>query len=225
MKKRSTSLKVKAVFVEQLFTLSFFRSLFEEAEALIKIGAAQGSLSRKYKGYSYHFQRSVTYKVTAQRDWQDYEGGIGSLLIEWSSPKCHRRRSQTIPIDYRRSNLKPDCCVPYFLCPLTGRKCRKLFTDGNTIASRKAFTDRYERNYLSHKQRAIEPFIASDRTQPYRKYGKRTYKGIPTAYGRRVQRWEERVQQAGSLWYEHVRKLLKKAGLRPPKPPREYRKK
>ena len=52
------------------------------------------------------------------------------------------RNQKTIKLHTEPSNLG-NGSVRYFLCPYTSHKCRKLFLDGKTIASRYAFSHIY----------------------------------------------------------------------------------
>lgn len=53
-----------------------------------------------------------------------------------------KRNQKEIKLQTEPSNLG-NGTVWYFLCPYTGHKCRKLFLDGKTIASRYAFSHIY----------------------------------------------------------------------------------
>lgn len=80
--------------------------------------------------------------------------------------------------------------VLYFVCPVTQRKCRTLYTDGRVFVSRYAFPHRYKVQTLT----AADRFITGV-ANPYRDGGKMYYRGKLTPYGKRVLRYEEKVDR------------------------------
>lgn len=100
--------------------------------------------------------------------------------------------SETIVLSFQRSNLK-GCGrgYYYFVCPVTGRRCRKLYLVNGRFVSRSAFRPLYASQVLSKRQRnssatkRLDLLVAFDRCQRQR-FRRETYKGKPTPYGRKV---------------------------------------
>lgn len=86
------------------------------------------------------------------------------LTFEWEDEDGQRRR-QRVFIYGRESNLNSEWWVWYFVCPHTGRNCRKLYTDGKVIASRYAFPHTYSSRNQSHKQRELHRLFNYMETQ------------------------------------------------------------
>lgn len=100
-------------------------------------------------------------------------------------------RQQTIWLRWQSSNLNVGGYY-YFVCPATGRACRKLYFVGGRFVSRFAFKALYKEQTRSKAQRKSPwQFLAAVSRldtlsqQPYRK---RTYKGKLTPYARKVQK-------------------------------------
>ena len=89
--------------------------------------------------------------------------------------------------------------VLYFVCPVTQRKCRTLYTDGRVFVSRYAFPHRYKVQTLT----AADRFIIGV-TDPYRDGGKMYYRGKLTPYGKRVLRYEEKIDRNIAAFCERV---------------------
>lgn len=74
----------------------------------------------------------------------------------------------------------------YFICPHTGKLCRKLYLGGQYFLHREAFTDvYYEKQTYSHKTRNMiklfeKVFTDNLYEEYYKKYRKTYYKGKPT---------------------------------------------
>ena len=80
--------------------------------------------------------------------------------------------------------------VLYFLCPITQRKCRTLYTDGRVFVSRYAFPHRYEKQTINSSYRYTKGMA-----DPYRERGKTTYRGKITPYGKRMLRYEKHLHR------------------------------
>ncbi len=100
--------------------------------------------------------------------------------------------NQTIQLSFKRSNLNDNGHgYYYFLCPVTGGRCRKLYLVNDRFVSRAAFRPLYPQQTKSRKQRKssiskrLELLFVFDRYQRQR-YRRETYKGKPTPYGRKV---------------------------------------
>lgn len=118
---------------------------------------------------------------------------------------------ETVRLRWRSSNLDNSADLwekrrgyYYFVCPLTGRSCRKLYLVNGRFVSRFGFRHLYEKQTLSRRQRAdLFRFLdAADKVeklerQPYRK---RTYRGNPTPYARKL----ERLNRRAVAWYYNL---------------------
>lgn len=134
---------------------------------------------------------------------------IESFLFEWGKDKQYR---QEIRLHRQPSNLGISSVI-YFLCPHTGRKCRKLYTDGKIITSRWAFKHTYSQRNKSRKSRELDRLMNHYDKDPYRKYGKPEYRGKRTPYGERLWRIYTAPQPTDNVWAAF---LPKRIG-RPPK--------
>ena len=85
----------------------------------------------------------------------------------------------------------------FFLCPYTGRKCRKLFFIGNSIASRFAFKHVYSYQHESHSNRFLVRLGRMN--NPQHKYGRETYRGKITRYGKKVMNYYEKMRKLSQL--------------------------
>lgn len=75
--------------------------------------------------------------------------------------------------------------IRYFLCPVTGKRCRKLYLIGNYFSHRSACDGLYEKQTKSKSGRELYKFFSFlDTDQHYeklhRKHLKKTYAGKPT---------------------------------------------
>lgn len=120
------------------------------------------------------------------------------------------------PLRFAPSNLNRGGYY-YFVCPVTGRACRKLYLVGSRFVSRFAFRARYEKQTKSHAERAGLPGYLDAFTrlgeltkQPRRKM---YYRGELTPYGRNVCKQAERVRRYGdALEQRHEKSRRKFAG-------------
>lgn len=95
---------------------------------------------------------------------------------------------QMVEIIEEDSNLRNGSKVYYFKC--RRYKCRTLYSDGTGFYPRQTFRHTYQRQRLSHRDRVISPT-----KEPYKAYGKETYRGKLTPYGKRLRRYEEREER------------------------------
>ena len=114
----------------------------------------------------------------------DTYGESPYLLLDYTS--------DNIPINYRvqlvsiPSNLGKGI-VWFFICPQTGKRCRKLYLLGGYFYHRSAYKGcMYEKQTYSHKNRKLgkqfERLFGTDEAyeQIYSKHFKKMYKGKPT---------------------------------------------
>lgn len=105
--------------------------------------------------------------------WKTYEGEERSVKVEVSS---------------RPSNLGLPEPVYYLVCPHTRRICRKLYTDGDELASRYAFPHTYSSRNESHDKRLLSRLCNLMREdEESHRYRKPYYRGKLTPFGERMQ--------------------------------------
>ena len=90
--------------------------------------------------------------------------------------------------------------VRFFDCPITHTLCRKLYLYGNMFVSRKAMRGAIYRCQAKSKwQRAMGNGWASDDFIPFKRYGKTHYRGKLTPYGKRIERYQNIVDQCETM--------------------------
>ena len=112
-------------------------------------------------------------------------------------------REYKIGLRWHTSNLNDKHGYFYFVCPKTGKSCRKLYLVEGEFVSRSETKTIYHQQGLSHNQRrgfiAYLDVLNKIETAEGQKYRRTTYRGKPTPYGRRLQRLDDkywRFQQA-----------------------------
>lgn len=117
-----------------------------------------------------------------------------------------------LTLRFRPSNLKAGTGFYYFVCPVTGLSCRKLYLFNGRFVGRMAFRPLYPQQVESHKQRDLSTYTLlalgayeDMLSKPYRRL---TYRGKPTPYGRKVEKLGNRV---GAL-YEKLNYRIKTKG-------------
>lgn len=136
-----------------------------------------------------------------------------SLYLELDY-KCNQ-----IPINYRvqlvsiPSNLGKGV-IWFFVCPHTGKRCRKLYLGSSYFYHRSAFNGcMYEKQTQSKKSRELDKtfgayYYANDKIfeQLYQKHFKKYYAGKPT---KRYLRITKLLSRAESIPYDNILRLLK----------------
>lgn len=107
------------------------------------------------------------------------------LVFVWDTEE--RRHRQVITMAWRDSNLGNGSKVPYLVCG--GCLCRTLYSDCKGLYSRRQFAHHYHQQSMGRMSR-----MTARPDDPSRKYGKETYKGKLTPYGRRVLKYEEKFE-------------------------------
>lgn len=109
-------------------------------------------------------------------------------------------KQETIRLMWKHSNLDPDGehGYYYFVCPVSGECCRKLYHVGGRFVGRAAFRPLYPIQVKSRKQRATSrlwDFVIEIEglRKPYRK---EYYRGKPTPYRLR---WERYIKRNAKL--------------------------
>ena len=124
---------------------------------------------------------SITFATDTRHD-------IALMLYQYEGEPV----KEIIKLMFQQSNLNGNGRgYYYFVCPVTGRRCRKLYLVNGRFVGRAAFRPLYPQQTQSRKQRnstvskRLELLIAVDRYQRQR-FRRETYKGKQTAYGRKV---------------------------------------
>lgn len=153
--------------------------------------------------------------------WSRNGNKTGSISIEVNTQaessyleldyKCNET-----PINYRvqlisaLSNLGKGF-VWYFVCPHTGKRCRKLYLDNTYFYHRSAFRGMYESQTQSKKYRELEKtlgvYFRADKIyeQIYKKHFKRQYAGKPT---KKYLKLTRQIQRAESIPYHKIERAL-----------------
>lgn len=88
----------------------------------------------------------------------------------------------------------------FFVCPVSGRKCWKLYLYNGAFVSRYAIPGAsYSKQSLSKKQRMMEGCAKNYERKTLRRYGKTHYRGKPTPYGKRAEKRRMKAERANDL--------------------------
>ena len=154
--------------------------------------------------------------------WSRNENKTGSISIRVNTQpeslyleldyKCNEA-----PIKYRvqlistPSNLGKGV-VWYFVCPRTGKRCRKLYLADTYFYHRSAFRGcMYEKQTQSKKSRYLDKtlgaYFRTDQLfeQLYQKHFKKQYAGKPT---KRYLKLTQQIQRAESISYQEIERAL-----------------
>ena len=127
----------------------------------------------------------ITFEVEASIELDTME--IGSFLFKWSYRGTEY--SKRVSVEARPSNLGLPDPVYYFVCPYCGRICRKLYTDGQVLASRWSFPHTYSQRNYSHQwreyKRVLDLLFEAEKGYPNRK---EIYRGELTPFGKRLEK-------------------------------------
>lgn len=123
----------------------------------------------------------------------------------------------TAPLRFAPSNLNRGGYY-YFVCPVTGRSCRKLYLVGGRFVSRFAFRALYDRQTKSRAERSgLFGYLnaVSDLDRITRQKGRKMYyRDKITPYGLRVERLAARVERLGAVYKENERKQQERRNRR-----------
>ena len=118
-------------------------------------------------------------------------------------------RSYKVRLVSKPSNLG-EGLVWYFLCPQTGKRCRKLYSIGGYFLHREAFKGcMYETQTRSKRYRQLDKtfgaLFKSDNlySELYKKYFKKTYAGKPTKKYLRIVEQIQKAEDIASYEIEH----------------------
>lgn len=177
-----------------------------------------------------------TVSITKLKEWGYLDFGIKSGLISWSiSGEVHSKigikstileHKKFITLEYTQNgeSIKYDVrivSIPsnlgkgkilYFVCPNTGKHCRKLYHNSKYFLHREAFNYLYyEKQIESKKSRYLHSIF--DRAflkdevyeEQYKKYFKTHYNGKPT---KRFKRLNQKIKMADSFPLGTIERLL-----------------
>lgn len=184
--------------------LSDLKELFQKAEEAKRASKRDEGADKLVFRTAIALQ-GVTYKVSYSSGW--------SYLLFVYTDRAGRYKEVKVFLKEEASNLGRGS-VRYFLCPYTGHKCRTLFLDGVTIASRYAFKHYYSYQTRSRKERLLDKIFSTEHSNPERKGGKKTYQGRITRYGMKLQKYWEKAAIAYKSLEEYIKPTFRG---RPPK--------
>ena len=134
---------------------------------------------------------------------------LDGIVIDWTTASGIPRR-QKVRILYRRSNLDKGY-VGYFCCPLCGRPCRTLYTDGKVFVSRFRISNRYTYQHLSRYERlCARHHRNSEEKREAVEARRQTYAGKPTKWAIRLERMEnaDYATLCGAIGFWNDRKFM-----------------
>jgi hypothetical protein len=113
-------------------------------------------------------------------------------------------KQEEIRLMFKHSNLDPESKhgYYYFVCPVTGTCCRKLYNVGGQFVGRSAFRALYPNQAQSRKQRKQIDLLATLGALRYMdggKYRKEFYRGKPTRYRLRLEKYIERNAKRNAI--------------------------
>lgn len=111
-----------------------------------------------------------------------------------------RNVEATVALRWKRSNLNPasDYGYYYFVCPVTGALCRKLYLVDGRFVSRHATGALYDTQTKTKSRRPDGPngpfyAVLEFEKLAAQRYRRETYRGRPTPYGRKLRKLARRV--------------------------------
>lgn len=122
------------------------------------------------------------------------------MLYLWYSYNGEPVREQ-IRLMFKHSNLDREGSAGYyyFVCPVTGKYCRKLYIVNGRFVSRSAFRPLYPQQVKSKKQRRqarlIDLILEQDRIADEARRPKAFYRGKPTPRHLRAERVAEKLRR------------------------------
>lgn len=137
--------------------------------------------------------------TTAQIDVTTDTRGVPMCYLSYAYRGTPVR--ETIRLMFKHSNLNPEGehGYYYFVCPVTGVCCRKLYNVNGRFVGRSAFRPLYPQQAESHKQRKetrwLGLMLKIDELQQSR-YRKDFYRGNPTPYRLR---WEKMIERNAAI--------------------------
>ena len=114
---------------------------------------------------------------------------------------------EKIRLMFYHSNLNPEgnAGYYYFVCPKTGKQCRKLYIVNGRFVSRSAFRPLYAQQLRSKKQRRearlTDLILKQDKIADEARRPKAFYRGKPTPRHLRAERVEEKLSRHLAEWH------------------------
>lgn len=132
------------------------------------------------------FHNGLTMSVETEIQLETME--VTGFLFKWEDYE-NRQHRQRVCVRARPSNLGLPEPVYYFVCPHSGRICRKLFFDGYSLASRYAFAHTYSKRNRSHNWRRFDQLLSATLyVEEAGAYRKERYRGKLTPHGKKMLR-------------------------------------
>ena len=100
-----------------------------------------------------------------------------------------------ITLRYKQSNLKAGTGFYYFVCPVTGLSCRKLYLVNGRFVSRMAFRPLYRQQAENYRNPIIQYYEHARKCEDIlfnSHHRRRTYRGKQTPWGRKYEKAERR---------------------------------
>ena len=117
-----------------------------------------------------------------------------------------------LTLRFRPSNLKHGTGYYYFVCPVTGLSCRKLYLVNGRFVGRMAFRPLYSQQAETRTQRALSTYtlraLGAYEDMLNKPYRRLTYRGKQTPYGRKVEKLGKRV----GVLYEDLNRRVQTKG-------------
>lgn len=164
------------------------------------------------KRLGYLKPRALRVGGVSWKQWATVTASISVTTDTRALPMCYLRYrydgepiQENIRLMFKHSNLNPEGehGYYYFVCPVTGECCRKLYNVGGRFVGRSAFKALYPIQAASRKQRkTLSWFSALERLDELQqsRYRKDFYRGKPTRYRLRWERIIERNAQNNPLF-------------------------
>lgn len=190
----------------------------------------------RFANYPTTIEDVKTISLTKLKQWNYLINGTKSGVISWSRNEIvhstinilivFNEIEKYVILDYKCNgtsfNLKVRLIskdsnlgkgqIYYFVCPITGKHCRKLYFNNSYFAHRDAFTGLFYQNQIESKKNRflfniLEKVYLSDEvySERYKKYFKTHYNGKPT---KRYLKLENKIKTAESYPVGTLERLM-----------------
>lgn len=134
------------------------------------------------------------------------------IVFKWKTPDGREMESY-VTLATLPNNLGNGRITGYFLCPVTNRLCRKLYTDGLIMCSRFAFESyNYTTQKVSGKSRIAQRLQDAARKREEAELHNQTYKGEPTRWAIKLNKWATIEERYTVQAINHLSYLTRRAG-------------
>lgn len=110
-------------------------------------------------------------------------------------------KEYTVTLRWKPSNLNPKQGYYYFVCPVTGLSCRKLYLVEGRFVSRRAFSAMYTTQTRNRTERSpllrTLDYLTQAEEMENQRYRKPYYRGNLTPYGRKLERLYKQIRVGG----------------------------